>query len=111
MELGQGAKAAVEAAAAHGLSDALRPFVAANEKGTGHMAHGSVTVAGRTLGDDEAWSGADNIVLEVGAGGATIWRWEFVTGEVGGSPVTGVGVVSHEKLTARLETIPRASFR
>jgi hypothetical protein len=74
------------------------------------VAHGSVTMVGRTLRDDEAWSGTDAVVLKAGDGGATIWRWELVDSEVGGGPAAGVGVVSREKLTARLETIPRGEL-
>lgn len=42
--------------------------------------HGSLAVADRTLNDDEAWNGEGAIMLKAGSGGATVWRWELVTG-------------------------------
>jgi hypothetical protein len=69
------------------------------------VTHGSVAIADRTVRDDEAWSGEGAVTLKAGSGGATIWRWEFVAGDVGSVP-HGPGIVSREKLAARLETIP-----
>ena len=48
------------------------------------VTHGSLAVAGRTLRDDEAWSGEGAVTLKAGSGGATVWRWELVAGEVSG---------------------------
>jgi hypothetical protein len=69
------------------------------------VTHGSVAIADRTVGDDEVWSGEGAVALKAGSGGAAIWRWELVAGDVGSVP-HGPGLVSREKLSARLETIP-----
>src|SRR5262249_2753021 len=41
------------------------------------VVHGAVTIAGRTLGDGEAWHGEDPVSLRAGNAGATLWRWEL----------------------------------
>src|SRR5262245_49741191 len=41
------------------------------------VVHGSVTVAGKTLGDGEVWHSEDEVSLHAGDAGATLWRWEF----------------------------------
>ncbi len=70
------------------------------------VAHGSLAVADRTLRDDETWSGEGAVTLKAGSGGATMWRWELVAGEAGNGAASGTGVISREKLSARLETLP-----
>src|SRR5208282_2645012 len=70
------------------------------------VAHGSLAVADRTLRDDETWSGEGAVTLKAGSGGATMWRWELVAGEAANGAASGTGVVSREKLSARLETLP-----
>jgi hypothetical protein len=70
------------------------------------VVHGVLAVAGRELGDDAAWSGEEAITLKAGRGGATLWRWELADG-AGASVLTGRGIVSREKLTAQLETLPK----
>ena len=78
------------------------------------MVHGSIAIADRTLRDDEAWSGEGAVRLKAGRDGATIWRWEFVTGDAGAGAgagaIAGQGVVSREKLSARLGTVPKGAL-
>ncbi len=74
------------------------------------VAHGAVTVAGRLLGDDEAWSGEGAVTLQAGSSGATIWRWELAASAAGDGVAAGAGVVSREKLAARLETLPKSAL-
>jgi hypothetical protein len=79
------------------------------------VAHGSLAVADRTLRDDETWSGEGAVTVKAGSGGATMWRWELVAGDAGngaasGGAVAGTGVVSREKLSARLETVPKGAL-
>jgi hypothetical protein len=69
------------------------------------VVHGSVTVAGRTLQDGEAWSGEGAETLTAGSTGATLWRWDLVADGGDNAPV-GNGVVTREKLSAELATIP-----
>lgn len=73
------------------------------------VVHGSVTTADRMLGDEETFSGEDAVTLKAGSGGATLWRWELVAGDLGGGGA-GHGVVSREKLSARLETAPKGAL-
>jgi len=69
--------------------------------------HGAVATADRALRDDEALAGEGALRCKAGADGATIWRWE-VAADDGGAAV-GTGVSSREKLSARLETLPKGA--
>jgi hypothetical protein len=69
--------------------------------------HGSITVADRVLRDDEAWGGEDAVTLKAGAHGAAIWRWELIAGGAGEPAPAAAGVSSREKLSARLDTLPK----
>ncbi len=73
------------------------------------VVHGSVT-ADRALHDDDGWSGEDAVRLKAGARGATIWRWELAAGDPGTVAAAGTGVISREKLSARLETLPQGAL-
>ena len=70
--------------------------------------HGSVTVGDRVLQAEEAWSGEDAVTLEAGGDGATVWRWELLTGDADRGISTGPGIASREKLSARLSPCPKA---
>jgi hypothetical protein len=70
-------------------------------------AHGAVALADRLIRDDEAFGSEAALKLEAGAAGATLWRWEL--GQSEGDRISGEaaeGVVSREKLAARLDTLP-----
>jgi hypothetical protein len=71
------------------------------------VAHGSVTIADRTLKADEAFSGEGAVTLKAGNEGATLWRWELATGP-GAAPAHGM--VTREKLVAALETLPKGEL-
>ncbi len=73
------------------------------------VVHGSVT-ADRALHDDDAWSSENAVRLKAGAGGATIWRWELAAGDAGTVAAAGTGIISREKLSARLETLPQGAL-
>jgi hypothetical protein len=75
-----------------------------------YLAHGSVEVADRSLRDDQAWAGEDAVTLKAGSAGATLWRWELILDETGAGAPAGHGVVSREKLKARLETVPKGTL-
>jgi hypothetical protein len=64
------------------------------------VAHGSVTIEDRTLGDDEAWQGEGAVTVTPGKAGATCWRWEI--GERS-ADISSPGVSSLEKLAALLD--------
>jgi hypothetical protein len=71
------------------------------------VAHGSVTIADRTLRDGEGWSGEGAVAPKAGGAGATLWRWEMAAGDAAAGTPAGRGVVSREKLIASLETLPK----
>jgi hypothetical protein len=71
------------------------------------VVHGSITVADKTLQDGEAWSGEGAATLKAGSTGAALWRWDLVADGASDSAASGKGVVSREKLSAELATIPK----
>jgi hypothetical protein len=73
------------------------------------VVHGTAVIAGRTLRDEETFSGEGAVVLKAGAGGATLWRWELTPGDAGGA-AAGHGVACREKLAARLESVPKGAL-
>jgi hypothetical protein len=72
------------------------------------VTHGTLIVADRTLHDEEVFSGEGAVALKAGSEGATLWRWEF--SDAAGGAVAGRGVVSREKLSAVLETLPQGAL-
>jgi hypothetical protein len=74
------------------------------------VVHGSVAVTDHVLRADEAWSGEGAITFKAGRDGATVWRWELAAGEADGGAAAGAGIVSREKLSARLETVPKGAL-
>ncbi len=72
------------------------------------VVHGSIAVGDRVLRDDEAMGSEGAVRLESGSGGATVWRWELVAGNIDDAAHTaGASVISREKLAARLDTLPK----
>jgi hypothetical protein len=72
------------------------------------VVHGSVTIADRTMSDGEPWHGEGAVTLNAGKTGATCWRFELASATAAGA--TAAGVTSREKLTARLETLPKGEL-
>jgi hypothetical protein len=68
--------------------------------------HGSATIADRTLHDGETWNGEGAVTVRPGGSGATLWRWELVADNAGGAAAAAKGVVTREKLSAQLHTLP-----
>jgi hypothetical protein len=71
------------------------------------VVHGSIAIAGRLLRDDEGLAGEGAVRLKAGQGGATVWRWELTAGDAGAA---GRGIVSREKLSARLDILPKGEL-
>ena len=71
------------------------------------VAYGSVAIGDRSLKTDEAFSGEGATVLKAGGEGATLWRWEFLPG---GNAAPVPGLVTREKLTASLATLPKGEL-
>jgi len=70
------------------------------------IVHGSLALDGRVLRDNEAHGGESAVNLKAGASGAAVWRWELSTNDVA-AVMGGAGIVSREKLSARLDTLPK----
>ena len=70
------------------------------------VVHGAVTVAERLLGDGEAWFGAGALALTPGKAGVTCWRFELAPASGADGAARGRGVVSHQKMSVRLDTLP-----
>lgn len=74
------------------------------------VVHGSMTIGDSGLHDDDGWSGEGAVRLIAGAGGATIWRWELAAGDASTVAAAGTGIISREKLSARLEALPQGAL-
>src|SRR5271155_5516749 len=72
------------------------------------VVHGSVAAADHALRDGETLSGEGAVTLKAASGGATLWRWEFGSGDA--RAAEGRGAVTREKLKARLETLPQGAL-
>jgi hypothetical protein len=69
------------------------------------VVHGAPTIGERALRGGEAWHGEGEVAIAPGGAGATMWRWELApAGDAG--RMQGEGVLSREKLVARLDDVP-----
>ncbi|HTZ01472.1 MAG TPA: hypothetical protein VMC05_03990 [Xanthobacteraceae bacterium] len=73
------------------------------------VVHGAVSLRERNLRDEETLASEHALTLTAAKSGATLWRWDL-TGEAGAASVAGAGVVSREKLAARLDTLPAGAL-
>jgi hypothetical protein len=74
------------------------------------ITHGSAEIGEHTLSDGEAWQGETATVVKPGKSGVTCWRWELTRGDQGSTTANAPGMVTHEKLTAFLETLPKGEL-
>jgi hypothetical protein len=74
------------------------------------IVHGRASVGGKMLAAGEAWQGTHEIVVRPGPEGVTCWRWELARGDAGATSASAPGMMTHEKLTAFLETIPKGEL-
>jgi hypothetical protein len=70
------------------------------------VVHGSASIAGKALNEGESWQGEGAAAVKPGKDGVTCWRWELSRGDHGSTVASAPGMISHEKLTAFLETLP-----
>jgi len=75
-----------------------------------YVVHGNISLEGRAFGDGEAWQGEGAVTLRASDRGATCWRWELARGDQGSTTANAPGMVTHEKLTAFLETLPKGDL-
>ena len=71
------------------------------------VVHGAVTIADRTLHDEDTFGSEAPVTLKAGSGGATLWRWELAPDGATAAANSGGGIRTREKLAARLETAPK----
>jgi hypothetical protein len=74
------------------------------------VVHGSIAIADSALRDNDAWSGEGAARLKAGREGATVWRWELAAGNTGDGAAAGKSIVSREKLSAQLDTLPKGAL-
>ncbi len=74
------------------------------------VVHGSATIAGETVTSGNAWQGEGTVTVKPGEAGVTIWRWELARGDQGSTTANAPGMITHEKLSAYLETLPRGEL-
>ncbi|HET9715478.1 MAG TPA: hypothetical protein VFP60_04770 [Pseudolabrys sp.] len=74
------------------------------------VAYGSVSIGTAELAEGEAWQGETSITVKPGSQGATCWRWELVRGDQGSTTANAPGMMTQEKLTAFLETLPKGEL-
>jgi quercetin dioxygenase-like cupin family protein len=73
-----------------------------------YVVHGGVTLGDQDLRDDAAFGSEQAVTCRADGAGATVWRFELAA-EGDASAASGAGLVSHEKLSARLDTIPKGA--
>jgi hypothetical protein len=72
--------------------------------------HGAVTIAERSLSDGEAWHGEGPLTLHAGNPGASVLRWEVMSGAADVQEQLLPGVRSRDKLSAPLQTLPKGEL-
>jgi hypothetical protein len=74
------------------------------------VVHGSAVIEGRTLNQGDAWQGNIATTVKPGPEGVTCWRWELARGDRGSSFACAPGMITREKLSAYLETMPKGDL-
>ena len=74
------------------------------------VVHGSAAIGGRVVKAGEAWQGEREVVVRPGPEGVACWRWELARGDAGSTVASAPGMITHEKLTAFLETMPKGDL-
>jgi hypothetical protein len=73
------------------------------------VVHGSAMIGGKSV-NEGAWQGEGAVLVRPGKGGVTCWRWELSRGDHGSTTANAPGMITHEKLTAFLETLPKGEL-
>ena len=74
-----------------------------------YVVRGAAMAGTRPIAQGEAWHGQDAVTVRASEAGATVWRWDLSTGTPGAWR-NGSGVISRERLAARLETLPEGDL-
>jgi hypothetical protein len=73
-----------------------------------YVVHGAVTIGDQGLRDDQAFGSEKAVTCKTEGASATVWRWELAADGEAGAPGAR-GVDSREKLSARLDTMPKGA--
>src|SRR5262249_54533831 len=71
---------------------------------------GCGSIGDEGLSEGGGWRGRAMVGAEPGEGGVTCWRWELARGDQGSITANAPGMITHEKLTAFLETLPKGKL-
>jgi hypothetical protein len=74
------------------------------------VVHGSAIIEGKTLNEGDAWQGSNATKVKPGPQGVTCWRWELARGDQGSSFACAPGMITREKHSAYLETLPKGDL-
>jgi hypothetical protein len=74
------------------------------------VVHGSAAIGDQALNEGQVWQGETAITVTPGPTGVTCWRWELARGDHGSTTANAPGMITHEKLTAFLETLPKGEL-
>jgi hypothetical protein len=74
------------------------------------VVHGAAEIDGKAVNAGEAWQGETAAVVKPGPEGVTCWRWELTRGDRGSPVACAPGMMTHEKITAFLETMPKGEL-
>jgi hypothetical protein len=74
------------------------------------VVHGGASIGGKSINAGEAWQSEGGGLVRPGPEGVTCWRWELSPGDAGATVANAPGMVTHEKLTAYLETMPKGEL-
>lgn len=66
------------------------------------------TLDGDRIGPDQAWYGAQAVIVRAGGDGAEIWRWELTTQDTASALELGAGIESRLDLVEPVTTIENA---
>ena len=74
------------------------------------VVHGAAEIDGKAVNAGDAWQGENATVVKPGPEGVTCWRWELTRGDRGSPVACAPGMMTHEKITAFLETMPKGEL-
>src|SRR5271163_1812774 len=75
-----------------------------------YVVHGSILIADRPMHRDEGFGGDAATRIKGGPEGTTVWRWELAAENSPAIAETGLSITSHEKLSVRLDTLPKGAL-
>jgi len=73
------------------------------------VVHGALSIGEKSVAAEDAWQSSDAVALAPGKEGATCWRWELSQVDAQ-DLLSGTGITSREKLSARLDTLPEGEL-